>query len=181
MTRWSEVDENKKLWTIPRHRHKPGRTTKAPLFKPLNAQAMAILQVMRAKQKEVGMVSPEFVFAQWGNRLTKSFGKPPSDATVREHLAKFVPPSECTLHGLRSTFKGWASEVWRGNNVEHLTEYALGHGVGNATRNAYAQQATSIEPRRPMMKAWGDYCDRVEPLSGDVIQFPQEKVKGELS
>jgi integrase len=175
MMRWSEFDENKKLWTIPPHRHKPGRKTKKPLLKPLCTRAMAILQAMRAKQKEEGIVSEDFVFAQWGSRLSKSFGKPMSDATERTHLARFVPPSECTLHGLRSTFKGWAHEVWRRDNVELLTEVALGHKIGNATRNAYAEQVTLLEPRRPMMEAWGEYCDRTEPLPAVVVPILQVK------
>jgi hypothetical protein len=47
--------------------------------------------------------------------------------------------------------------------------------VGSSVRTIYKRNAARIEPRRLVMQAWADYCDRIEPLPAEVIPFRQAK------
>jgi integrase len=77
-----------------------------------------------------------------------------------------------TIHGFRTTFGNWSVDH---GYEERDSEMALGHMVGNAIRSIYKRNATRIEPRRLMMQAWADYCDRTEPLPAEVIPLRQAK------
>jgi integrase len=70
-------------------------------------------------------------------------------------------------HGLRATFKTWASE--RTNFQREVVEAALGHAVGDKTEQAYSR-GDLFEKRRRLMDAWGDYCDRRQKQA-DVLQL----------
>ena len=73
-------------------------------------------------------------------------------------------------HGLRSTFKDWATE----SGVDHyMSELALAHNVGNEVERAY-RRTDMVEHRRAMMGAWAAACrgevsaENVVPLRGAV-------------
>ena len=65
-----------------------------------------------------------------------------------------------TIHGLRSTFRDWASE--HAHAPRELAEAALAHAVGNATERAYAR-SDMLERRRELMQRWGDYACGTAP------------------
>jgi integrase len=75
---------------------------------------------------------------------------------------------DITIHGFRSTFKQWCIDY---DKSENTSEMALGHKIGDSTRNAYARGANKIEPLRILMQEWADYCERTEALPGDVVPF----------
>jgi integrase len=60
-----------------------------------------------------------------------------------------------TTHGLRSSFKGWASET---SFPREVAEEALGHTVGDAAERAY-RRGDALEKRRALMEAWADFCE----------------------
>ena len=65
---------------------------------------------------------------------------------------KNVAP-DCTLHGLRSSFRDWA----RDNRKDFETaEAALAHQVGNATERSYAR-SDLLDQRRELMQEWADF------------------------
>jgi hypothetical protein len=41
--------------------------------------------------------------------------------------------------------------------------------VGNQVERIYARGAQRSEPRRLLMEAWADFCDRTEPVGGDNV------------
>jgi integrase len=57
-------------------------------------------------------------------------------------------------HGLRSTFRDWATE--RTDYERDLAETALAHNVGSAVERAY-RRSDMIEKRRAMMAAWARF------------------------
>jgi integrase len=77
---------------------------------------------------------------------------------------------DLTTHGFRSSFRDWASETGRPNDV---AEAALAHTVGNATVAAYAR-GDLLERRRRLMDDWAKFCETLEP--GKVIALPKEAV-----
>ena len=76
---------------------------------------------------------------------------------LRRHATEFKSDAYnrlITVHGFRSTFKGWAVS----NNYEdRLSELQLCHNYGTRVQRAYDRQHL-IEERRAMMQAWADYC-----------------------
>jgi integrase len=63
-----------------------------------------------------------------------------------------------TTHGFRSSFSDWVGEAtdW---DVE-TREFALGHIGGDDTVEAY-RRGSSVEKRRRLMQAWGNYLDGI--------------------
>jgi integrase len=176
--RWNEIPdfETTRLWTIPWHRLKTRKMLKEPHEIALSEPAMRILKTMQATQGTDGVTS-EFVFAQWSTaRLAASIGKPPSDATVRDYLARITNVSiaaKFTVHGFRSTFSTWAHEDGRFKHND--IEMALSHlPEGNKVSHVY-NKAKRAEARRQLMEAWAEYCGRTEPLPAEVVPFRQAK------
>jgi integrase len=169
--RWDEVKWEDKLWELPWQRTKTGRKTKQSHVIVLSEAALAILKTVQTLQNADGL--SEYVFAQQGTAYLKgSIGKPPSDATVRTHLARLIDPSEATVHGFRSTFSSWAND---NNYPREAIEMALGHVVGNHVERIYARDAKRLNQRRDLMEAWAQFCFRTEPLPAEVVQFRQNQ------
>lgn len=134
---WPEFDFVAKIWTIPAIRMKSGKEHRVPL----SDQAMRLLVAM--KKQSIN----EFVFP--GVRA----GKPLSDASLGKALAA-AGASEFTVHGMRSTFRDWATEV--AHAPREIAEAALAHAVGDTVERSYAR-SDALERRRALMQQWADY------------------------
>ena len=166
MARWEEFDPEKEIWICSEHKTK--KKTGQDYVVPLSKQAMAVLERMRQRQAAEGAQSA-YVFPSGigrGPRSRRGDDRPTALASSNYFL-------ESNLHGdyaprLPHHLQGVEH---RARSSRRGIEMALGHIVGNTVRNIYARFAQKIEPRRLMMQAWADYCDRTEALPGDVIQF----------
>jgi integrase len=69
-----------------------------------------------------------------------------------------------SVHGLRATFKTWASE--RTSFAREVVELSLAHVVGNAVERAYSR-TDLFDKRRKLMDAWADYCSK--PHGGGAV------------
>jgi integrase len=186
---WDEIDWNKRIWTCPEERTKGGRGITHGVHEvPLSKPALAILEAMRDRQKASGMPGL-YVFTHgaaithgsiFRGKKTKYIASPLKYGgkrmhrgdTIREYLWEYLKRPELTIHGFRTTFKTWSVEH---GYSEVLSEMALHHRVGNQVRNIYARPVKLIEPRRQMMEAWAEYCDRTQPLSGEVVPLRKAK------
>jgi integrase len=135
---WSEFDLRQKLWTIPAVRTKPGKVHRVPL----SDQAVVLLEAMKAQAVN------DLVFP--GARK----GKQLSDAALAKALTS-AGGGAYTVHGFRSTFRDWATEV--AHAPREIAEAALAHAVGDAVERAYAR-SDALERRRQLMQHWADYC-----------------------
>jgi integrase len=63
---------------------------------------------------------------------------------------------DVTVHGFRSSFRMWASEV--GHVEFEIAESCLSHRVGNAVSRAYNRSNRS-ERQRPVMASWASYVE----------------------
>lgn len=141
---WSEIDLDKKLWTIPALRMKARREHRVPL----SARAMAILN-------ELDKTMP-YVFP--GPKP-----KSPLSSMAMSMLLRRME-SDVTVHGFRSTFRDWASET---TGFPHeVCEMALAHVIGNKAEAAY-RRGDLFDKRRTLMEAWAGYCEQAS--SGKVI------------
>jgi integrase len=137
--KWSEIDFEKKLWTVPADRMKAGREQRVPL----STRAMAILQGL-------GQANPdEHVFA--GQKA----GRPLSSMAM-EMMLRRMQVDDATVHGFRSSFRDWA-----GNETSfprEIIEAGLAHVIGDKAEQAY-RRGDALEKRRKLMDAWGVYCE----------------------
>src|SRR4029077_4345212 len=91
--RWSEIDMEARVWTVPSDRIKAGKTHRVPLSR----EAMEILT--RVRMAATGI----FVFP---GRVA---GRPLSVSSMLKAL-RAAGYGDATVHGFRSTFRDWASE-----------------------------------------------------------------------
>jgi integrase len=148
---WSEIDLEKKVWTIPRTRMKAGREHRVPLSEP----ALRIIELMVAVRES------DFVFP--GQRR----GRPISAASMEMLLRRMAVKDVTTIHGFRSAFRDWAGDAT--SFPREIVEQALAHRVGDATEIAY-RRSDALEKRRAVMDAWGAYCSagvKILPLRRD--------------
>ncbi|WOI55593.1 tyrosine-type recombinase/integrase [Palleronia sp. LCG004] len=130
---WDEVDLEARLWTIPGARMKGGVQHRVPL----TDEMLAILREMRA-------TASDYVFE--GQKRHK----PLSNMSMLM-LMRRMGRDAFTVHGFRSSFRDWASEV--ANAPREVAEAALAHQVGTDVERAYAR-SDLLERRRVTMDAW---------------------------
>jgi integrase len=136
---WSEVDLNKKLWTVPGARMKAGR----PHQVPLSGRAVDILQSLTTP----GVQPTGFVF------IGQKPGTPLSNMAMLECL-RDLRGRGATVHGFRSSFRDWAGD--KTAYPRDIAEAALAHVLKDKTEAAY-RRSTALEQRRAMMSDWADY------------------------
>ena len=148
--RWSEIDFDHAVWTIPPTRTKASREHRAPLSDP----ALAILREIEALRRH----DSDFVFP--GARA----GKPLCDRALTTVLRR-MGLGEITAHGFRSSFRDWAGETTA--FPREVIEMAMAHRLGDAAEQAYAR-GDLFQKRRLLMQAWAEFCSRPAP-AGEVV------------
>lgn len=136
--RWSEIDMQAGIWTIPAERMKAGREHRVPL----TDRALEILKALPREGRGDGFVFP-------GARK----GKGLSNMAMLELLRGMKPG--ITVHGFRSTFRDWAAE--QTNFPRELAEAALAHVLADKTEAAYLR-TDRLEKRRRLMAEWAKFC-----------------------
>jgi integrase len=198
--RWDEIDRENRLWICPWQRTKTGKKKKRDHLVPLSKPAFAILERMRALQKQAGL-ELDFVFVrnlplpdrpiyyQKKRRLRQrelanvALGRCSASNFLRRGLRC---GGDITVHGFRTSFSSWANDQLTPTiGFGHVDiEMALDHDVKNTGGEApvpvapiarrYARDAKRLEQRRKLLDAWGEYCFR---SPADVVPFQQSEVK----
>lgn len=140
--RWDEIDLTAKVWTVPAERMKAGREHRVPLC----SRAVEILRTMKAAQQN-DYVFPGHSIEKHPHLSTGAF------LAVMKRMGKYA---QYTPHGLRSTFRDWASETTQFSN--ETLELALAHTIKNKAEAAYRRQ-DQLEKRIKLMQQWQQYVD----------------------
>jgi integrase len=141
--KWSEIDREAKLWTVPAERMKAGRAHRVPL----TTRALEILE-------RAGTIrTNDYVFP--GQRRDR----PLSPMSVQLVLRR-MKVQGATVHGFRSSFRDWAGECT--SFPREIAEAALAHLVGDAVERAY-RRGDALEKRRLLMEAWAGFLDTSNP------------------
>lgn len=133
----SEIDIDKKIWTIPEGRMKAGTRHRVALS---DAAIETIESTPRIN---------EYIFAGWRRH------RPLSEGGLRSVL-KRMDRLDITVHGFRSTFRDYIGEET--GFPDRLAEYALSHQLTDEAEKAYAR-GDKLKKRFDMMNAWANYCD----------------------
>jgi integrase len=136
--RWSEIDLEAEVWTVPAARTKAAREHRVPL----SDRAAAILWEME------GARNGDYVFP--GQRP----GSPLSGMAFEMLLRRSKSPF--TAHGFRSSFRDWAGNET--HFARELAEHALGHVIGDKAEQAY-RRSDALARRRELMDTWARFCD----------------------
>lgn len=138
---WDEIQEDERLWVVPPSRMKIGTEHR----QPLSDAAMTVLDRARALRDESDLLFPS----------PARPGKPMSDMTLVKCTRDVGLAEKTTIHGLRATFRTWASER---TTADHATmELCLAHRVGSAVEQAYAR-SDLLAKRRRLMQTWGQFA-----------------------
>ena len=135
---WSEIDFDRKLWTIPAIRMKAGKEHRVPLVK----RSLDILEAVKPFSHE------KYIFAA---------GKKdqPLSNMAMVMLLRRMDIKDITVHGFRSTFRDYiAAETL---HDYHTAEAALAHKLKDKVAAAYAR-SDLFDKRFRMMQDWADYC-----------------------
>jgi integrase len=155
--RWSEIDMETKLWTLPKARMK---SNKAHVV-PLSDAALALLD--EAAKLRTFNAADALVFP--GAKPER----PMSDMTLIMLLRRLE--ARCTAHGFRSSFRDWSAEAT--NFPREVAEAALAHTLENRVEAAY-RRSDLLEKRRSLMEAWGAFC--IGP-AGNVVPMTRKAVQ----
>ena len=137
---WDEIDEDARLWVIPATRMKAG----AEHRQPLSDAAMAVLDQAQALRDDSNLIFPS----------PMKRGRPLSDMSLTKVLRDTGLADRATIHGMRTSFRTWASER---TNADHaVMELCLAHHVGSAVERAYAR-SDLLEKRRRLMNQWASF------------------------
>lgn len=135
--RWEEIDFEARLWTCPAERMKTGEEHRVPL----TDEMLAVIEPLKAMKSD-------FVFE--GQKRNKPLSNMSMLMLLRRMGVEGV-----TVHGFRSTFRDWASDI--ANAPREVAEMSLSHRVGSEVERAYAR-SDLLEKRRVLMQQWSEYA-----------------------
>lgn len=158
-TTWTEIDFEKRIWTIPKERMKKRRAH--PI--PLSDQTLALLETLKPCSGH-----REHVFPADRNPRTHA-----NSQTANMALKRMGFQDRLVSHGMRSMAStilnehGWDPE---------LIEVALAHVDKDEVRSAY-NRADYIERRRPMMAWWSEHIRKAATgsLSASAINQTRDR------
>jgi len=136
--RWTEIDLRAATWVIPPTRMKSHREHRVPL----SPAALAMLTSMKHREGRVFACGKTSLL-----EVTRAMG------------------GACVPHGMRSSFRVWASE--RTSFPHEVAELCLAHVVSDATVRSY-KRTDLFDRRRRLMDLWADFLAR-PAASGDVV------------
>lgn len=139
---WSEIDFERKLWTIPAERMKAREIH----IVPLSSQVMKILEQMRAITGHL-----KYIFPKRG-----SHHEPMDINTPNAALKRMGYKDRQTAHGLRGLARTYLAE--QSITHEHA-EACLAHKTGGNVSLSY-NHATYLEQRTAIMQQWADFIEQ---------------------
>ncbi|EQC0968139.1 tyrosine-type recombinase/integrase [Citrobacter braakii] len=155
--RWSEIDFETSMWTIPAEREaiegvkhsQRGSKMRTPHLVPLSHQALAIL-------KDVYKLSGDRDFVFIGDHDHR---KPMSENTVNKALRGmgYDTKVEVCGHGFRTM--ACSSLIESGLWSRDAVERQMSHMERNSVRAAYIHKAEHLDERRLMLQWWADFLD----------------------
>lgn len=149
-----EIDLKKSLWVIPAERMKG----KVEHTIPLSPRAIQIIRSMGELKPGVflfpggkpGKCLSDAAVGALIDRMDASRREMEGLGWVDKKGVQIVP------HGFRATFKTWGTDS--SSFDRNLIEFALAHKLPDKVEAAY-NRGTMLEKRRPLMKAWAEFCD----------------------
>ncbi|HFF9491573.1 integrase arm-type DNA-binding domain-containing protein [Serratia bockelmannii] len=172
--RWSEVDFETAMWTIPgereplegvKHSHR-GSKMRTPHLVPLSRQALTILEQIKSMSG-----NRELIFV--GDHDPR---KPMSENTVNKALRVmgYDTKVEVCGHGFRTM--ACSSLIESGLWSKDAVERQMSHQERNSVRAAYIHKAEHLGERRLMLQWWADYLDANRERGVSPFDFGRQRL-----
>ncbi|HEE0118644.1 TPA: integrase arm-type DNA-binding domain-containing protein [Citrobacter gillenii] len=155
--RWSEIDFETSMWTIPAEREaiegvkhsQRGSKMRTPHLVPLSLQALAILEQIKTFSGD-----HELIFI--GDHNPR---KPMSENTVNKSLRVMGYDTQVEVcgHGFRTM--ACSSLIESGLWSKDAVERQMSHMERNSVRAAYIHKAEHLDERKLMLQWWADFLD----------------------
>ncbi len=157
---WGEIDIDRMVWEIPAGRMKMRRPHVVPVTERMAELLAEAKRRHPARERGEDPSPSDYVFAS-------GQGRPLSEMAGLMLMRRMDAFANFKPHGLRSTFKDWATE--QTDFPRELIEEQLAHQLG-AVERAY-KRGSAHERRRPMMEAWAAVCAGGTPAgaAGNVV------------
>ncbi len=165
--RWSEINAEEHIWTVPAVRMKLGKIHRVPLCKEAEAVLKQLKEIAvddwvfpsATKGTPISTAAMTAVLRRMALEDAEARGEDTHDvvpATGRKSTKKKRKyfKAEITVHGFRSTFRDWAGD--KTNFQRETCEAALAHAIGDETEESY-RRGDALEKRRKLMEAWAAY------------------------
>jgi len=152
--RWSELDLEKRLWTLPSHRAKNGRQHTVPITDEM-------LEVLR---KVPRFLNSDFVFTTTGKSPVSGFGR------LKVRLDKAMPDGTepWINHDLRRTMSTNMAQL---GVPQPVTEALLNHKTGVVSGVAAIYNVYSYaDEKREALSAWSKYVTKLIRSENDAIE-----------
>lgn len=155
--RWSEVDFDTAMWTIPgereplegvKHSHR-GSKMRTPHLVPLSRQALTILEQIKSMSG-----NRELIFV--GDHDPR---KPMSENTVNKALRVMGYDTKVEVYGHGFRTMACSSLIESGLWSKDAVERQMSHQERNSVRAAYIHKAEHLGERRLMVQWWADYLE----------------------
>jgi integrase len=157
--RWSELDLDASVWTLPKERTKNNREH----ILPLPGAAMAIIEGMKAER----FANSDFIFSTTGRSPISGFAK------LKKQLDKLItarnsdPIAPWRLHDLRRT---GASKMPRLGVALPIVEKVLNHTSGSFAGVVGVYQRHDFQDeKRAALEAWASFLGRLTEGGGDNV------------
>jgi integrase len=150
--RWSEIDLEKRIWTVPASRMKSGKE----FGLPLPTQAIEVLKILEP-----------ITFRESGSYVFPSAGKYGYMAENTLRLALHRLGFKVTVHGMRSLITNVLNE--NGFNRDAI-ERQLDHQEPNQVRASYLR-SDFMDTRTKMMQWFADWCEKKNSNAPKLIKL----------
>lgn len=141
---WSEIDFDKKEWTIPLERMKSSRVHIVPLTEQ-------VLEFLRLAYELHPNPTPDskVIYPKQGSECV-------APATLSNAIQSMGFKDRLTVHGIRHTASTWLNERKKELELhEDWIEYQLAHLTDDGVRGVY-NHAKYLEDRRKMLTIWSE-------------------------
>jgi integrase len=180
--RWSEIDTDARMWTLPPDRVKNGRTHVVPLTDPM----LAILEDHRAMQKALATKDkpmPALAFTTNGETAFRGFSRAKAllDDRINQALTQGDQDAMTPwrLHDIRRSVATHMAEDLR--IAPHIIEAVLNHvsGTKSGVAGVY-NRALHLDERRDALEAWSRHLMTVvgERATDNVVELRRAASNG---
>jgi integrase len=168
--RWSEIDQARRVWTVPAERMKAGQ----PHRVPLSDAALRVLATVAPLRDQTDPDALLFPAPRSGTAMSQMtlamLLRRVNPMDPETGTARFVDADSrrpITAHGFRSTFRDWCAAA--AAVPRDLAEAALAHKLRDKVEAAY-QREDLLERRQELMARWARFLDEVAP-AGQVVEL----------
>jgi integrase len=173
---WKEFDEERAIWIAPLSHLKKTRGGNFERPVPITKEMQDVLDAMRARHIALRGKEPspdDLVFPSPAPNKKGELWQPMTRTSITRHLNELWPEYKIHVHGIRFSARSWANgPIGRKlGHTKELMDRQQGRREKGVGGSAYSSEVRpelddeTFDDRKPMMRDWCRYINKVNPLS----------------